>query len=407
MRKTLNVALYYPWLYLKSGGERTISELVSRSRHNWTILTNRYEADSTFEELRRAKVMELSRVSVKRTFRRVTGAATLLIRQKLPLANQDALVVFCEGIGDLITFRNHQIPAICVCLTPLRAAFDPVYQAEYLRMHNNRWSRRMALSLAAGAFRVVDRRAWNHYSHVFAISGEVKRRILAGKLCDEQKITVIYPGIDLSRISPGAEYKKTFLIPGRIMWTKNHELGIDAFVDLMTRRPDLREFNLTIAGFVDEKSRPYIARLRDRASGLGQIQFVESPSDQDLFNLYRSCFAVIYTPLNEDWGLVPIEAMAFEKPVIAVNRGGPLETVRHGETGYLVNPDPKAFSAAMETLADNPELVRRMGEAGRQHVGRFEWKHFCGALDDYLDRVAPVQSMVGAPNQSVEPLASS
>lgn len=398
----MKIALYYPWLYLKSGSERTISELVSRSRHNWTILTNRYEADATFEELRKAKIIELPRVSVKRTFRHVIRETARIVLQKLPLEDHDVLVVFCEGLGDMVTFRNHELPVVCLCLTPLRAAFDSVYQTEYLRMHNNEPYRRIALSLAGGAFRVLDRMAWRHYSHIFAISGEVKRRILDGKLCRSEKITTIYPGIDLTRLTPGEDYGRKFLLTGRIMWTKNQELGIDAFIDLLTRRPDLRDFKLVIAGFVDEKSRPYFARLRERAREWPQIQFIESPSDQELYGHYRSCSAVLYTPLNEDWGLVPIEAMAFGKPVIAVNRGGPLETVRHGETGYLLEPDLKSFSSTMETLADNQELVRRMGHAGRQYAQRFEWQTFCNALDDYLDRLAPVRPSIGAAERDVQ-----
>jgi glycosyltransferase involved in cell wall biosynthesis len=403
---TLNVALYYPWLYLKSGGERTVSEILRRSRHNWTIITNRYEADSTFDALRAANIVELPRVSVKRSFHHVALAGWRLLRQKLDLTDQDALVVFCEGIGDLVVFRNHDIPVTCFCLTPLRAAFDSSYQMEYLKMHRNQWHRRFALSIGAAAFRVVDRRAWKHYAHVFAISNEVKRRIVDGNLCPAEKVSMIYPGIDLSQLNPSGVYEKNFLLCSRIMWTKNIELGIDAFLDLQARRADLHDFTLTIAGFVDQKSRPYIARLRERAAGCPQVKFVESPSDQELFGLYQACYAVLYTPLNEDWGLVPLEGMALEKPVVAVKRGGPRETILDGETGFLVDPEPKAFSAAMETLADDPLRVRRMGKAGRNHVQRYEWTHFCTTLDEYLDRVAKASPEVGASSRRPEPLES-
>src|SRR5262245_41240735 len=114
----MNVALYYPWLYLRSGCERTISELITRSRHNWTLITNRYEADSTFPELKSANVIELSRVPVNRSIKNVLKAGYRIIGQRLPLEGQDALVVFCEGMGDLVTFRNSEIPLVCLCFTP-------------------------------------------------------------------------------------------------------------------------------------------------------------------------------------------------------------------------------------------------------------------------------------------------
>jgi glycosyltransferase involved in cell wall biosynthesis len=384
----MNVALYYPWIYLRSGCERTIDEVTTRSRHQWTVFTNRFEAESTFPALAGKNIIELPRVSVQRSFSQVGASAWKIGRQRLPLEGQDALVIFCEGLGDFINFRNYKIPVICLCFTPLRAAFDPHYQREYLAMNGNGLTRRASLSAMSGAFRFVDRLTWKRYRRVFAISEEVRRRILQGRLCAEDKVEVIYPGVDLSHLKPSSVYQKDFLIPGRIMWTKNIELGIDAFQLLLARRPELGVFSLTIAGFVDQKSKPYLAKLRARAAGCQRIRFVEAPSDEQLFTLYQNAYSIVYTPFNEDWGLVPLEAMASEKPVIAVNRGGPLETVLDGHTGLLVEPEPEAFAAAMEKLADDPGLVRSLGVRGRQHAEKFNWPSFCDRMDQYLDEIA-------------------
>jgi glycosyltransferase involved in cell wall biosynthesis len=383
----MKVALYYPWLYLRSGGERTITELLRRSKHDWTLITNRYEAESTFEELKSARIVELSRVSVNRSMKNVLRAAYRIVGQRLPLEGQDALVVFCEGLGDLVTFRNSGIPMICVCLTPLRAAFDPHYQQNYLALKGNTRMRRVALSVLAKSFRLIDRVAWKRYSRVFAISQEVRNRIVAGGLRKQDDVGIIYPGIDLSNLIPTGVRERNFLIPGRIMWTKNIELGIQAFLKLLERRCEFNTYTLTIAGFVDQKSKPYRAKLRAMAGECAQIQFVESPSDEILFHLYRSCYAVLFTPFNEDWGLVPLEAMALEKPVIAVDRGGPRETIVHGETGFLAEPDAQSFSLMMERLADSEELANSMGTAGRRRAARFQWVQFCETLDDNLDEV--------------------
>jgi glycosyltransferase involved in cell wall biosynthesis len=384
----MNVAIYYPWVYLRSGCERTIAEVTTRSRHQWTVFTNRFEPESTFPVLREKRIVELPRVSVQRSFSQVGVSAWKIGRQRLPLDGQDALVIFCEGLGDFINFRDYKIPVICLCFTPLRAAFDPHYQREYLAMNGNGLGRRIALGAMSRAFRFVDRLTWKKYSRIFAISEEVRRRILRGKLCTEDQVEVIYPGVDLSHLKASSVYEKYFLISGRIMWTKNIELGMDAFRLLLERRPDLSDFSLTIAGFVDQKSKPYITKLRDRAADCPQIRFIEAPSDQQLFALYQNAYSIVYTPFNEDWGLVPLEAMASEKPVIAVNRGGPLETVLDGQTGLLVEPAAEAFAAAMERLADDPALVRSMGVQGRQHAGKFNWESFCDRMDQYLDQIA-------------------
>jgi glycosyltransferase involved in cell wall biosynthesis len=390
----MKVALYYPWIYLKSGCERTIVELVRRSRHDWTIFTNRYEAEATFPELRSMNVVELPKVSVRRSFVHVIRAAWQLVGQKLPFGDEQMLFVFCEGIGDFVVFRNNSIPAACVCFTPLRAAFDPAYQENYLRKNGNSIARRFALAIGGSVFRMVDRIAWRRFNRIFAISGETRSRIMRGRLCKADKLEILHPGIEFSRMVPSGRYDKRFLIAGRIMWTKNIELGIAAFQELLSRRPDLGDFELVIAGFVDEKSKPYIEKLKALAAPTSQIKFVTSPSDQEMLALYADCYTLLYTPFNEDWGLVPLEAMALEKPVIAVDQGGPKETVIDGSTGFLVPPKSSAFSSKMEMLADDPALVTQMGRRGREHARSFSWEVFCDRLDTYISSFEKVELSV-------------
>ena len=79
--------------------------------------------------------------------------------------------------------------------------------------------------------------------------------------------------------------------------------------------------------------------------------------------------------------MVPIEAMYSERPVIAVNSGGPLETVEHGETGFLCNPDAESFALAMEKFVKDKSLSGKLGMAGRPHVmSKFSFKVFAQQL---------------------------
>lgn len=383
----MKIALYYPWIYLRSGCERTILQLVSRSRHDWTIYTNRFEPESTFPGLQQLKVVNLPEVSVRRSFGQVGRAALRIGSQRLPADGSKALVVFCEGLGDLITLRNRNIPAICLCFTPLRAAFDTHYQANYLAGRGNSLMRRTLLRVASRCFRLIDRQIWRRYRAVFAISSEVRDRIVAGGLRTQEQVQLAHPGVDLADFTPTGIYEKTFVIAGRIMWTKNIELGIEAFRRFVSQRGK-SDFSLVIAGFVDEKSKPYVAKLRALSADLPNVRFVERPSDEELFLLCSSAYALLYTPFNEDWGLIPLEAMCLEKAVISVNRGGPCEVILDGKTGFLVPPDPDAFANAMKVLADRPDLTRTMGVAGRQRAAQFDWQQFCQQLDDFLETFA-------------------
>ena len=105
-----------------------------------------------------------------------------------------------------------------------------------------------------------------------------------------------------------------------------------------------------VAGMVDHKSATYMDDLQQLSGGDGTVLFVINPTQPELDLLYQGCYGGLFTAFNEDWGLVPLELMARGKPVIAVNRGGPTETVDHGVNGLLVEDDPESFAQVMLRL---------------------------------------------------------
>jgi glycosyltransferase involved in cell wall biosynthesis len=387
-RRTIRVALYYPWVYLTSGAERTVLELTGRSRHTWTVFTNRYEPTSTFPAFAERRVVELKRVSVKRSLPHVASAAFRILRQRLPIDDYDVLVVVCEGLGDLSVLRNPGRPAMCVCLTPLRAVFDPEYRRRARGTRNP--IARTALSCASGAFAFVDRLAWRRYARVFCISEEVRDRVVRGRLAVPGKLEVLHVGLGFRPEAPSPVSDPFFLLPGRIMWTKNVELGVEAFLELRRGLPSASPFRLVVAGAVDRKSQPYLSRLRHLAAQCPHIEFVVAPTDAQLAMLYASCRAVLFPAFNEDWGMVPLEGMAFGKPVVATNRGGPRESVRHGVDGFLEEPVVSAFAARMKDLATDVDLAHRLGHAAFVRAGRFTWNLFVDRIDDQVERLAAV-----------------
>jgi len=88
---------------------------------------------------------------------------------------------------------------------------------------------------------------------------------------------------------------------------------------------------------------------------------------------------------DEHFGIVPLEAMAAHKPVIACNSGGPVETVVNEVTGFLCDPSPTEFSNAMLKLASDHDLAVRMGKQARDHVvQKFSTKTFGDLLNSYV-----------------------
>jgi alpha-1,3/alpha-1,6-mannosyltransferase len=95
----------------------------------------------------------------------------------------------------------------------------------------------------------------------------------------------------------------------------------------------------------------------------------------------------VYTPVNEHFGIVPVEAMYCEKPVVAVGSGGPLETVADGRTGYLVAATADEFATALHKLMTN-KLYKEMCLAARVRVVQnFSFVAFQRKLNDVLTKM--------------------
>ena len=379
----MRVALYHPWIYLRSGIERSFVELLTRSRHDWVLLTHHHEPDATYPELRDADIRVLQpEVSVRRSFGPLAAAAWRIARTRPPLDGARALLVSSEGFGDLLAPRAG-VPVAAYCHTPLKILHDPATRAALV---DGSRVRAAGLGVLGAGFERLDRRAWRSYRHVLANSEETRRRIAAAGLVPAGPVEVLHPGVDLTRFPPGplTDREPFVLVAGRIMWQKDVELALEALAVLERRG---RRVRLVVAGAVDVKSRPYLAELRRRAAGL-DVELVVGPSDEELGALYRSCALLVFTARNEDFGIVPLEAMASGTPVLAVDSGGPRETVVHGRTGWLVPRDPERFADRIAEALDAGDALAPMRDAAVARAAGFGWEAFTRRVDDLMEELA-------------------
>jgi glycosyltransferase involved in cell wall biosynthesis len=207
---------------------------------------------------------------------------------------------------------------------------------------------------------------------------------------------VLEAGVDTSRITPGkARREMQFLVAGRIMWQKNIELAIDAVRILAQQGVHAP---LVIAGAVDRKSVDYLEQLRQRAAGL-PVRFVIRPTDSELIELYRSSHALLFTPRSEDFGIVPLEAMAAGTPVLAVNAGGPRETVVDGVTGWLLPGTPEAFAEKMRGLMSESLDMAFFRAAARRQATHFGWDRMIDRIDEVMVQIAAERNRAAAPRR--------
>ncbi|XP_049440274.1 alpha-1,3/1,6-mannosyltransferase ALG2 isoform X1 [Epinephelus fuscoguttatus] len=188
-----------------------------------------------------------------------------------------------------------------------------------------------------------------------------------------------------------------FLSLNRYERKKNLGLALEALAVLRSSLPPSQRagIHLVVAGGYDDRVTENVQHYTELKELAAQIHiedcvtFLRSPSDSLKVALLRGSAAVLYTPSREHFGIVPVEAMYCCCPVIAVNSGGPLESVADGETGFLCEPTADAFSKAMERLVKEPQLRRDMGQAGRRRVqDKFSLQAFSDQLYGYIVRLS-------------------
>jgi glycosyltransferase involved in cell wall biosynthesis len=112
-----------------------------------------------------------------------------------------------------------------------------------------------------------------------------------------------------------------------------------------------------------------------RARGLdGRVRFEGRVSGERLAELYATCTAVFYAPVDEDFGMGPYEAFLSGKPVITTtDAGGPLDVVLDGKTGLVVPPEPEAIGRAAAWLREHDAEAQALGRAGKAIADEVTW----------------------------------
>ncbi|KAH9424239.1 Alpha-1,3-mannosyltransferase-like protein [Dermatophagoides pteronyssinus] len=201
---------------------------------------------------------------------------------------------------------------------------------------------------------------------------------------------VLYPSVNFNKSIPekipstlNTKLKNmdaVFLSINRYEKKKNIELAIEALKALYDKfnyveEKDRSLIHLIIAGGYDLQNienLEYAEELNQLAKRLRikpHVTFMKNLTNEQKQFLFQRCTAVIYTPENEHFGIVPLEAMYMSRPVIAANSGGPRETIINNETGFLCQPNsPESFAEAMHRFIENKTLSNQMGAKGHDHV---------------------------------------
>ena len=212
---------------------------------------------------------------------------------------------------------------------------------------------------------------------------------LARRGIPREHVEVIYPGIDTRGYSPmpaQREPRPVFVYLGRLKKYKGVHYVIRAFAQMQNR-----DATLEIAGAGDY--RPRLEALA-RSLDLGQrVRFLGRISEPDKLTLLRRAWALVCASPKEGWGITNLEAAACATPVVASNSPGIRESVRDGETGYLVpHGDTNAMAAALDRIAASRDLVERLGRAARSFAETFTWERAAEETAAHLAKVVAARS---------------
>ena len=199
-----------------------------------------------------------------------------------------------------------------------------------------------------------------------------------------EAIRVIYCGIDSARFTPDAAARAErplFAYLGRLKRYKGVDLVIRAFAAMQNT-----EATLEIAGTGDD--RPRLERLVASLDLGRRVRFLGFVSEADKRGLLRRAWGLAFASPKEGWGITNLEAAACGTPVVASDSPGLRESVRHGETGYLVpHGDVGAMASALDRLAGSQALVRQLGERGRGFAETFTWERSAAETEAHLEAV--------------------
>ena len=195
-----------------------------------------------------------------------------------------------------------------------------------------------------------------------------------------RRALVIYPPVELVEKAAGLEFSPPgdyYLVVSRLSAYKNIPLVIEACSQL--------NLNLKIVGVGPEKRK--WERLAQ--SKKAKIQFCGFVEDEKLLELYRQCRGLIFPVLEEDFGIVPVEAMALGRPVVALASGGVKESVVHERTGLLFSsPTLPPLLEALQKLEQDPYFQSRdCFKACRQQAQRFSKTRFQKKFYTYVKRL--------------------
>jgi glycosyltransferase involved in cell wall biosynthesis len=366
------VAIVHDWLVSMRGGERVLESLC-RLYPRAHVYTLRYDDRNLSPEITSHEV----RPSFVDRLARALPLGRAGFRMLLPLFPA-AIESFRLDGYDLVISSSHAVakgarpPAGALCVSYVHSPMRYVWEAEgaYTTHVPGGALGRAAFALVARRLRRWDVAVTSRAVALAANSTYTQARI---QQYYGRHAVVIEPPVDTQRFARipdppnGHDGEPTYLCVSALVPYKRVELAVRAMAG--------RRGRLVVVGEGPD---------RERLTGIAppNVELRGRVADDELDRLYSACHAVIH-PAIDDFGIVPVEALAAGRPVVAFAEGGVADTIREGEGGAVFDQaTPASLAAALERLARQPfEPARLRALARRFDRDEFE-RRFAAWIDD-------------------------
>jgi glycosyltransferase involved in cell wall biosynthesis len=373
MKKMPKIGVCNPRLENKGGGEKWVLKMAKH--YNATVYCKYYDPKTTFQGFEDVDVRVLKNPLdfvfswLPRIIRMNVTAALSFALFKKP---KDIDVLVCSSSpSEFIAVRNRGV--IWYCHSPGRLAFDAYAE----KLSKVSLFEKPFYIVPIAVFRVLDKIVSKRIGKIFANSRNIQDRIRKYLSLESE---VLYSGVEDKEFK-FRKYSKFFFYPSRITPFKRFEIAIEAFKIFKARNPG-SPYQLKIAGFLEKNSKEdveYSKKIEKMIEGVGEL--IVNPPEKLYKRLYGDCCCVIFTPKNEDFGLIPIEAASAKKACIGIKEGGLLETIIEGKTGFLVET-PEEMAEKIELMTKKPHLFASMGKKAREnYIKKFTWKAYFSRFD--------------------------